>query len=362
MQSRHRGLAWPLSYSDKAYGAMSAAVGGPSTQLTSHSLSTVMKVRDPAGSQASCTIRAGMKLKPPGPISRALAVAFENSGAQDHGVGLIRRVPVLAHVDGLGVRIKSWVARVAGSMRRIAISGEPSPSSGRILSHFTCSSGMKSGWWAALGAAAGSAAASIPICPLQAKAAAMREDAQGLRHARPPWKRSAEGQRLSPRSHLRNEALCGAARRRKPSCAGKTVIARFIIERRTDVASAAISGPSSPSSTLRPWITRARCASRPHERAARHPAGSAWRSVNARHGSPAPAVGSSRDACAPPPADPRARGASGDRRDVGKRIRARGALDAPPGGPPHRPRRTSAMARAPSIPKSIGSKGLRLRE
>ena len=46
-QSRHRGLAWPLSYSDKAYGAMSAAVGGPSTQLTSHSPSTVMKVRSP---------------------------------------------------------------------------------------------------------------------------------------------------------------------------------------------------------------------------------------------------------------------------------------------------------------------------
>jgi len=51
-----------LTFSDRSisYFVRSAAVGGPSTQLTSQAVSTVMKVREPAGSQASCTIFAGM--------------------------------------------------------------------------------------------------------------------------------------------------------------------------------------------------------------------------------------------------------------------------------------------------------------
>jgi hypothetical protein len=42
------------------YFVRSAAVGGPSTQFTSHARSTVMNTSDPAGNQASCTILAGM--------------------------------------------------------------------------------------------------------------------------------------------------------------------------------------------------------------------------------------------------------------------------------------------------------------
>src|SRR6266568_8694 len=51
------------------YFVRSAAVGGPSTQFTSQAVSTVMKVRESALSQASWTILAGNRLKEPTPCS-----------------------------------------------------------------------------------------------------------------------------------------------------------------------------------------------------------------------------------------------------------------------------------------------------
>src|SRR6266700_5934163 len=126
----------------------SAAVGGPSTQLMSHAPSTVMNVSEFAGNHASCTIFAGMKLNPPGPISPFLP-SHANVA-----------VPMIIVCDSLavcqclrtwiafGVRISKLVACVFGLTWRMLISGESAPRSGRILSHLRSDRFLNSGEFA----------------------------------------------------------------------------------------------------------------------------------------------------------------------------------------------------------------------
>src|SRR5207248_4623897 len=128
-----------------SYLVKSAAVGGPSTQLMSHAPSTVMNVSEFMGNHASCTIFAGMKLNPPGPISARLPSHASVA------------VPLIIVCDSLavcqclrtwiafGVRMSRLVACVFGSIWRMLISGESAPRSGKILSHLRSERFLNSG-------------------------------------------------------------------------------------------------------------------------------------------------------------------------------------------------------------------------
>ena len=97
----------------------------------------------------------------------AFAVASQGGRALDHGVRFIAVCQCLRTWIAFDVRISKLVACVFGSTRRIQISGESAPRSGKILSHLRSEKLLKIGAAAAASGAiaSGSAARALRVKP-----------------------------------------------------------------------------------------------------------------------------------------------------------------------------------------------------